>query len=121
MLHIPTAYWHEWSGMLDRYPVPPSLTTVKVGGELAPLAPFRTWQQNVRPGVRFINGYGPTEVTVTSHVFQSTSPIDPRATSVPIGRTLPNTYSYILDSHLHLVPYGLPGELFIGGLRVARG
>ena len=126
MLHMPTVYWHEWTGFLDRYPAPPSLSTVKVGGELAPLAAFRAWEQGIRPGVRFVNGYGPTEVTVTSHVYQtaagqSPSGLDLDTNSVPIGYTLPNTLAYVLDARLRPVPYGVPGELFIGGIRVGRG
>lgn len=121
MLHMPTAYWHEWTAVLDRHPVPGSLTAVKVGGELAPLAPYHAWVRAVPKHVRFINGYGPTEVTVTSHVFQSNHGLPPAALSVPIGRTLPNTLTYVLDSRMRPMPFGVPGELYIGGARVGRG
>jgi non-ribosomal peptide synthetase component F len=39
----------------------------------------------------------------------------------PIGRPLPNTQVYILDSQKQLVPIGVPGELYIGGVGVTRG
>jgi amino acid adenylation domain-containing protein/non-ribosomal peptide synthase protein (TIGR01720 family) len=121
MLHMPTAYWHEWTSLLDRFPVPECLVKVKVGGEVAPLEPFRVWQRDARPGVVFANGYGPTEITVTSHVYQSWDSVDPSCTSVPIGRALTNTLTYVLDARQRPMPVGVPGELYIGGLRVGRG
>jgi aspartate racemase len=39
----------------------------------------------------------------------------------PIGRPLPNTQVYILDAQKQLVPIGVPGELYIGGVGVTRG
>src|SRR5215216_4538656 len=66
------------------------------------------------------NHYGPSE----THVVTSfTLPRDPETWPVfpPLGRPLPNTEVYLLDSHLHPVPVGLPGELYIGGACLAHG
>jgi amino acid adenylation domain-containing protein len=69
---------------------------------------------------RLINGYGPTEVTT----FASTEALTAR-TAIPaniaIGRPIANTTTYILDSMRQPVPTGVYGELYLGGLGLARG
>ena len=63
------------------------------------------------------NMYGPTETTIWSTVHKVESGESP----VSIGRPIANTQVYILDSKLEPVPVGIPGELYIGGLGLARG
>ena len=41
--------------------------------------------------------------------------------SVPIGRPLANYHAYVLDAHLQLLPVGVPGEIMVSGIQVARG
>jgi amino acid adenylation domain-containing protein len=71
------------------------------------------------------NMYGPTETTVWSTIHEvrpRTGAEAERVTgSVPIGRPVENTWCYVLDGYRQPVPVGVPGELFIGGLGVARG
>ncbi len=66
------------------------------------------------------NMYGPTETTVWSTVYRIPLATEPR-TSIPIGQPLANTQVYVLDPQLQPVEAGDPGELFLGGLGVARG
>jgi non-ribosomal peptide synthetase component F len=65
------------------------------------------------------NLYGPTEAAVDVTFW----PCEPEGKRpiVPIGRPIANTQIYLLDAHLHPVPIGVPGELHIGGVGLARG
>lgn len=88
------------------------LRTLVVGGEACPSAYAERW------GTRcaLINAYGPTEATVCATVHAYAGGDD-----IPIGRPLQNTRIYILDSNFDPLPIGVIGELFIGGVGVARG
>ncbi len=92
----------------------PALQTVIAAGEACSHALVERWGV----GRRFVNAYGPTETTVCASLIIC-DPLDPRAPS--IGRPLPNVQLYVLDRHLQPLPIGVPGELYIGGLSLARG
>jgi amino acid adenylation domain-containing protein/FkbM family methyltransferase len=90
-----------------------SLGTVLVGGEA--IDPV-TWDAIASiDHLRFFNVYGPTECTVDTTACQV------RGTTPVIGSSLANMHAYVLDSQGTLCPVDVPGELFIGGLGVARG
>ncbi|MCJ0946757.1 amino acid adenylation domain-containing protein [Rhodococcus sp. ARC_M8] len=69
-------------------------------------------------GAELVNLYGPTEasVDVTFHVVEGVVGV-----GVPIGRPVWNTRVLVLDSRLRPVPVGVVGELYVGGVQVARG
>ena len=70
------------------------------------------------PRVREVwNMYGPTETTIWSTIEQLTSANLP----IAIGRPIANTQAYILNHALQPQPIGIPGELHLGGLGLARG
>ncbi|WP_187650879.1 non-ribosomal peptide synthetase, partial [Xenorhabdus indica] len=66
---------------------------------------------------RFINVYGPTECTVDATLC----PVDLSLSQPSIGRPMANTQIYILDKQGQLLPFGVTGEIYIGGVGVARG
>jgi amino acid adenylation domain-containing protein len=93
------------------------LRQVIVAGELCP-AKLVQEVTSVFTAVELFNEYGPTEATVWATVYRcSSSDVDP----VPIGRPISNTYIYLLDEHGQPVPIGAVGEMYIGGVGVARG
>jgi amino acid adenylation domain-containing protein len=63
------------------------------------------------------NLYGPTETTIWSTAANLSASNEP----VTIGRPIANTRLFVLDSRMHPVPVGAPGELYIGGEGLARG
>ncbi len=71
------------------------------------------------PQARLYNLYGPTEaaVDVTSWACDAAELPD----NIPIGRPIANTMIYLLDREGHPVPRGVSGEIYIGGIQVARG
>ncbi len=89
-----------------------------IGGENLTAEQIAFWQENA-PNTLLFNEYGPTETVVGCVVFEAHQ--WQGSGSVPIGRAIPNTRVYVLDSQLNPVPIGVPGELYIGGAGVARG
>jgi amino acid adenylation domain-containing protein len=69
------------------------------------------------PGAGLHNLYGPTEAAVDV----SWHPCGAEPSGVPIGRPVANTRLTIRDRWLNELPVGVPGELFIGGVQLARG
>ncbi|QIR41935.1 amino acid adenylation domain-containing protein (plasmid) [Tolypothrix sp. PCC 7910] len=64
--------------------------------------------------------YGPTENTTFSTWYRVNDvPMD--AKTIPIGRPIANSVAYIFDENQQPVPDNTPGELYVGGLGLARG
>ena len=93
----------------------PTLHTLITSGDTMAPALCRSWKTTSR---RLINGYGTTEGTVCSVLYECTTLALP---TIPIGKPIANTRIYILDVYGEPVPIGVTGELYIGGAGVARG
>ncbi|MFD2679425.1 amino acid adenylation domain-containing protein [Bacillus seohaeanensis] len=89
----------------------PELKKVIVAGERCPINVAKEWSKHKE----FWNAYGPSETTVcaTVHKYHNEE-------IIPIGRPIPNSEVYVLDEQMELVPVGVPGELYIGGIGLAR-
>lgn len=96
-----------------------SLRNVLFGGE----AVDPKWVKEVLrngPPERLLHVYGPTENTTFSTWYLVRN-VSEGATTVPIGRAISNTQTYVLDRNLQLAPIGVPGELYISGDGLALG
>ncbi len=92
----------------------PKLETIISAGESCAQELAERWSASRK----FINAYGPTEVTVCASLFEYE--VCPTG-SVPIGKPLANLKTFILDRNMQPVPVGCAGELYVGGVGLARG
>ncbi|HEY9659034.1 MAG TPA: amino acid adenylation domain-containing protein, partial [Allocoleopsis sp.] len=95
------------------------LKHVLFGGEAVDIRWVREVLNHGSPQ-RLLHVYGPTEST-TFTSWYLVQEIAENATTIPIGCPVSNTDCYLLDETLHPVPIGSPGELYIGGIGLARG
>ncbi len=102
--------------------VPKAFGAVKhllIGGEA--LDPHRVREALKNdPPARLVNGYGPTEGTTFTTWYLAQEAAE-GASSIPIGRPISNTQTYLLDRNQQPTPIGIAGELYIGGDGLARG
>ncbi|WP_405806925.1 non-ribosomal peptide synthase/polyketide synthase [Streptomyces sp. NBC_01187] len=96
-----------------------ALREVWTGGEAVSAPAFRRAVETC-PDTTFVHVYGPTEATAfcTYHEVRTAASI---GNTVPIGRATDNMCAYVLDGSLGVVPVGVVGELYVGGVGLARG
>lgn len=124
ILNLPTSYWYEWISYLSssNLNLPSALRLVIVGSERTLPAHLTKWKKLAGDKVRWCNAYGPTEATITTTIYEPENNDEKNLmSSVPIGRPIANTCVYVLDKYLCPVPIGVSGELYIGGVNLARG
>ncbi|MEP7271062.1 MAG: FkbM family methyltransferase, partial [Acidobacteriota bacterium] len=96
-----------------------ALRYVIFGGEALHPVQLREWRV-VYPEIALVNMYGITETTV--HVtFKEIGAAEIEGNIGNIGRPIPTTTTYVMDSRLRLLPVGVPGEICVGGGGVGRG
>lgn len=89
-----------------------------LGGDWIPVSlPDRA--RAFAPALRFVALGGATESSIHSTIFEVVK-TDSRWTSIPYGRPMANQRTYILDDGLQPVPPGVPGELHLAGIGLAR-
>ncbi|MFZ1289536.1 MAG: amino acid adenylation domain-containing protein [Melioribacteraceae bacterium] len=90
------------------------LKTIIVAGEKCSNELVNKWQSKRK----FFNAYGPTETTVCASMYLCDEKCDKNP---PIGKPNENFSLYVLDPNMNLLPIGIPGELYISGIGLARG
>ncbi|HTN82321.1 MAG TPA: amino acid adenylation domain-containing protein [Sorangium sp.] len=94
----------------------PSVRFLITGGEAANMEDVAHYSRNKH----YLNGYGPTETTVCATTYLARG-VDVRTARLPIGKPLANFRMYVVDRNGRPAPVGVPGELCIAGVGLARG
>lgn len=96
----------------------PKLRLVLLGGDWIPVSlPDRL--RVYAPNVKIIALGGATEASIHSTIYP-VDEIDKNWTSIPYGKPMANQRVYVLDQWMQPTPIGVPGELYIGGIGLAR-
>jgi amino acid adenylation domain-containing protein len=117
MLFVTSGLFHQL--VETQLPRLQGLRYLMTGGDIVSPHHARLVAQGL-PGCVLIHAYGPTENTTltTCHRIES----DPGQVShLPLGKPISNTTVFILDEQMQPVPVGVPGELYTGGIGLARG
>ncbi|WP_024800499.1 non-ribosomal peptide synthetase [Nocardia sp. BMG51109] len=94
------------------------MRAIVAGGEAVPADMVATWGgSHDGVGRRFHNGYGPTETTIMTTISDPLAAGD----AVTIGAPIRGMRALVLDARLRPVPEGVAGELYLGGIQLARG
>ncbi|MGF2038866.1 MAG: non-ribosomal peptide synthetase [Nostoc sp. CmiVER01] len=97
------------------------LREIITAGEQLQITPaISHWLSKLTDDCTLHNHYGPSESHVVT-TFTLTDSVETWPLLPAIGRPIANTQIYILDKYLQPVPVGVPGELYIGGVALARG
>ncbi|MCP5062018.1 MAG: amino acid adenylation domain-containing protein, partial [Ignavibacteriae bacterium] len=118
IIKITPAHLELLSNLTDEKKANEIADAMIIGGENLTVKQTEYWQEHA-PNTLLFNEYGPTEAVVGCVVYEG-SKYDGNG-SVPIGKVIPNMKVYVLDANLSQVPNGVIGELYIGGVSLARG
>lgn len=94
-----------------------SLKYILCGGEAMTAALLRKTRERL-PNCRLQNLYGPTEAAIHVTRWECAALA---SSTIPIGRPISAAKTLVLDADLNLVPQGVPGELYLGGIGLGRG
>ena len=106
------------SGILEKKQ-PEFLNKVAIGGEAMLAIHLNKWR-SAMPNVKYVNLYGPTEVTVDCTWYEVKREFENHE-AVPIGKSCANKQVMLLDGDLNPVPKGQPGEICVRGIGLSDG
>ena len=119
LIKITPAHLDLLSQLLPAEKVSGKTRALIIGGEELRSESLEFWRTH-SASTRLINEYGPTESVVGCCVYEVAEG-DASSGPVPIGKPIANTELYIVDKRMQPVPVGVIGELYIGGVGLARG
>jgi amino acid adenylation domain-containing protein len=130
VINVTPPYFHQWSrepALIEALARAGSLRLMIAGGDVLSPASLPPWREHA-PGVRILNAYGPTETTITASTFEAlhgtaaaAAGVHGAARRVPIGRALAGRTLQVVDRAGRAAPAGVLGEIWIGGIGLARG
>ncbi len=98
--------------------LPETVKQIFCSGEALTREQVKAYEQIKHPGTRLHNLYGPTEASIDVSYFDD---VNSSLSVIPIGRAISNTRLLVLSPGGMLCPVGVPGELYLGGVGLARG
>ena len=127
IMDIVPSFWRDCNQALDSLEpqsrnalLENKLRLILTTGEPLPSDVTRYWSSELKHGARLVNLYGATESSGSVTVYPIPAEDDDSMKIVPLGRPIANTKIYVLDQNLQPAVAGASGELYVGGLRVAR-
>lgn len=106
-------------GLLDKMDIP-NLKHIWFAGEVFPTKQFNVWYRKFKNQARFVNLYGPIEITLDCTWFEITKEYDENK-PLPIGYACKNTEILILNENNELVGKNEEGEICVRGTGLAMG
>ncbi|MUH00290.1 amino acid adenylation domain-containing protein [Scytonema sp. UIC 10036] len=118
MHFVPSLFGEFISALEDETWSFPHLRWLVFSGEALPLSFIQRWIDKYGMGTGLANLYGPTEasIDVTAHIMTQRP-----EENIPIGKAIDNVYIKILNEQMQPVAPGELGELWIGGIQLAKG
>jgi amino acid adenylation domain-containing protein/non-ribosomal peptide synthase protein (TIGR01720 family) len=117
--YIPPSLLSDVASHLEQQRAQTALTRLLVGVEPIQQGTLQRFR-NLSERMDIVNGYGPTETTICATLFPFNAATEPDRRT-PIGTGIRGYEVYLVDTNMQLVPIGIPGELCIGGVGLARG
>ncbi|WP_232229222.1 non-ribosomal peptide synthetase, partial [Paenibacillus zanthoxyli] len=122
MHFVPSLFGEFVNSLEDEGYAFPELRWLIFSGEGLPLSPVQKWMDRYGKSTGLANLYGPTEasIDVTYHIVSERPGTDGEH-SIPIGKPIGGVFIKNLDEQMREVPEGEMGELWIGGIQLAKG
>jgi amino acid adenylation domain-containing protein len=118
----------QWQALISALPsqsrlLPSSLRLVVVEATQLTSEAVAVWKKYAAPHIRLVAQYGSPETTLAAVLGDRAGPAATKhgEQGTPLGRPAGNYHAYVVSRDLQPVPVGVPGELLIGGIGVARG